>query len=487
MGQAGVTVLDATWLSLYDGSMNSEHECWGTIGFMGKFRLERYPILLWSCAYLLALAVMNGFVVSDVRREAVCIDGPEGRPCLGTVWTPRVPRAVIVFGHGVTANQGLMAAAANAFVRNGYVAVTIDFWGHGRSRERFDWSSNAAQVKAWCDWARARFQGLPLAYLGHSMGGEAGDRAFRDKPRVEAFVSMGMLPKQVPACKTLIAMGRFEELFSAEQASRLANDKAEVLVSPYSDHTLEPDDPVLVAGIVTWVNGALGFDPQSTFPWVRWALMLLATIIGCAAALRLAEQATSFLHRSAPPCDTVTAARPGRLNPFRIAGWALGCKGNAVPPRSGSFLSAAIRGIVFGAVFVVLLSWLLTTNIYTCGLNHPERCLIWLVLTLVITLISCLTVRALERIPLSTTFQRFAVGALTRATPLLVACLVLELVGPGIAFAGMMLGILALVFVFISAIHALATRGARDYRSGAVACGIVLAWIIAFWFPLVWP
>ena len=62
----------------------------------------------------------------------------------------------------------------------------------------------------------------------------------------------------------------------------------------------------------------------------------------------------------------------------------------------------------------------------------------------------------------------------------------LELLGPGIAFAGMMLGILALVFIGIAAVYAVATRGAGDYRAGAVACGMVLAWITAFWFPLVW-
>lgn len=446
----------------------------------------RHAVLTGVCGYVLAWASLNVFIVSGVQREAVRIDGPGGKPCLGTVWTPRAPKAAVLLGHGVTANQGVMATAANAFARNGYVAVTFDFWGHGRSRERFEWSSNPAQVNAWCDWARARFQGLPLAYLGHSMGGEAGDRAFRDKPNAEAFVSMGMLPRQVPACKTLIAFGRFEELFSAAQARRLAQGKAEVLVSPFSDHTVEAGDPVLLQGIIAWVNAALGVGNQSTFPWVRWGLVLVAAAIGCAAALILAEQATTLLRQPPQPCETPPATRRRGLNPFRVAAWALGCTGNATPPRSGSFLSAAIRGIVFSVVFVVLLSWLLTTNIYTCSLNHPERCLTWLVLIPVMTVLFSFTARALERVPLSTSFQRFAVGALTRAVPLLMVCLVLEFLGPGIAFAGMILGILALVFVLISAIHALATRGGGDYRSGAVACGITLAWITAFWFPLVW-
>jgi len=447
---------------------------------------NKYLILAGVGAYLVAWAVMNVFVVSGVQREAVRIDGPEGKECLATVWTPPAPKAVILLGHGVTANQGVMATMANAFARNGYIAVTFDFWGHGRSREKFDWTSNAAQVNAWCDWARTRFAGLPLAYLGHSMGGAAGDSAFRDTPNVDAFVSMGMLPKKVPACKTLLAFGRFEELFSEEHAREVAQDKADVLVSPFSEHTLEAGDPALLQGIIAWVNATLGFEDPATFPWTRWGLMLFAAVLGSAAALLLAEQATVYLRQFAPPSDIPPAKQPGRLNPFRIAAWALRCQGDASPPRSGGFLFAALRGIIFALVFVMLLSWILTMNIYTCRLNHPERCLMWLALSPLMVILFSLTARALERIPLHTTFQRFAVGALTRSVPLLAIGLVLEIRGPGGAFLGMMLCILAFVFVLTSAIYALATRGAGDYRSGAIASGITLAWITAFWLLLPW-
>lgn len=443
-------------------------------------------ILVGAILFAAAWVVSNVFVVGGLQREAVSIAGPGGKPCLGTVWTPSAPRAVVVLGHGVTANQGVMALAANAFARNGFVAVTIDFWGHGRSRERFDWTSNHLQVNAWCAWARSRFPELPLAYLGHSMGGEAGDRAFRDTPSVDAFVSMGMLPRKVPACKTLLAFGRFEELFSAEHARERAQDKADVLVSPYSDHTGEAADPVLIQGIIAWTNGALGLDGAATFPWTRWTLLLLATALGCLAALALAEQATALFRPANQVSGGGPPAPPGRYNVFRAAAWVLRCTGDAAPPRAGSLISAAVRGVVFSAVLVVLLSWLFTTNIYTCSLMHPERCVTWLVLIPIMVGLFALTSRALERLPLRTAFQRFAVGALTRAVPLLVVCLVLQLLGPGIAFLGMMFGILALVFMFIAGVHALATRGAADYRSGAVACGITLSWITAFWFPLVW-
>lgn len=455
-------------------------------GIAGRFTIGRRAMVAGACAYALAWCALNVFVVSGVRREAVCIDGPGGRACMGTMWSQPSPKAVLLLGHGVTANRAVMALAANAFARNGYTAVAIDFWGHGRSRERFDWRANDAQVSTWCDWARARFPGLPLAYLGHSMGGEAGDRAFRDEAKVDAFVSMGMLPQETPACKTLLAFGRFEELFSVEQARERAQGKMEILVSPYSDHLGEAADPVLIQRIIAWVNEALGFDAENTFPWIRWALLMLAAGIGSLAALALAEQAAALLRPSAQAGNGVAAAPPGRFNLFRPAAWLLRCSGNAAPPRSGGLLSAAARGVVFGIVLVTLLSWLFTVNVYTCGLVHPERCLTWAVLAPIMVWLFSLTARALERLPLRTTFQRFAVGALTRAVPLLALCVALQLLGPGIAFAGMIFGVLAVVSVYVAGVYALATRGAADFRSGAVACGVTLSWITAFWFPLVW-
>lgn len=435
------------------------------------------------CFCALALALMAYFVVDGVQRETVRIMGPAGRPCVGTVWMPRTPKAVLLLGHGVTENQGIMATAANAFALNGYAVVAFDFWGHGRSRERFDWSSNAQQLNVWCDWARERFPGLHLAYLGHSMGGEAGDSAFREHPKADAFVSMGMLPRKMPACKTLIAMGRYEELFSADQAHNLARNAAEVLISPFSDHVTEPSDSVLLRGSVAWLNSLFNLDSPVVFPAGRFTLMLLAVLLGSLSALALAVLASSIGARPAQPSP---AAPPGRFNAFRVAAWALRCRGDAMPPRSSGFAEAAVRGVVFGVVLAALMSLLLNANVFTCRLDHPERLVTWLGLALAMSALFLLTARALERIPLHGAYARFAVGALTRATPLFAAGIILELAGPGIAFAGMMFCILGLVFVFISAVHALVTRSTGDYRAGAVACGVTLAWITAFWLPLMW-
>lgn len=436
--------------------------------------------------YLVSWAALAFLVPAGVERVPVSIAGPGGRPCLATVWTPESPKAVMILGHGVTSNSSVMALAANTFARNGYIAVTIDFWGHGRSRERFDWSSNPGQVKAWVDWARARYPGMPLAYLGHSMGGEAGDKAFRETPGVDAFVSMGMLPQQAPACKTLLAFGRFEQLFSEEQARAAADGKADIRIGPASGHSLEPADRVLLQGIVAWTNNALGVSGPVVFPWARALIQMVSIMLGGVAAFTLMQRAAGSFSPSAAERDMRPADPPGRCNPFRLAAWIFRCRGEAVPPRLGGLLSAVTRGAIAGCTLVALLSWLLCEQVYTCYPAHPERFFLWLVLSPLMALAFLGTSRMLERFPLTSAFRRFAVGALARCVPLLLLALVLHLIGPGIAFAGMTFGILALVFALISAVYAVTVQGTEDFRSGAVACGVVLAWIFAYWCPLIW-
>jgi len=446
----------------------------------------RYGVVAAIGAYLLALALMRASIPSGVQREWVSIGGPQGEPCSATMWTPRAPKGVILLGHGVSSNRGVMATAAKAFARNGYAAVAFDFWGHGRSRERFDWRSNPAQVLAWCGWARERYQGLPLAYLGHSMGGFSGAEAFTEPAAVDAFVALGALPRSWPSCPTLVAAGRFEELFTPAEAGHRASGHADVIISPYSNHALETWDPKLLSRIVSWVDHTLGFPSGTTFPWLRWGLALLGTIVGCVAALHLAEALAGIRHPHARPAEPREGRRRWSANPYRVAGRMFGCKGIATPPRSGGMPLAALRGIVFAAVFITLLSFLLSGHIFTCSLNHPGRCLVWLALAPCMALFVFTDTWLLERVPLKNARGRFAVAALTRAVPLLAAGMALRFVGSGLAFAGMLLGILAFVLVMLSAIHTMATRGAEDYCAGAFASAIVLAWTISFWLPYAW-
>lgn len=438
--------------------------------------------------FVAALALMWGSIPRGISREAIVVAGPGGMPSHGTVWRPETPKGVIVIGHGVTSNGSVMATMAKAFARNGYIAITFDFWGHGRSREEFSWRATPEQVAAWCAWARRQYTGLPLAYLGHSMGGFAGSEAFVEPGRVDAFVTMGMLPRETPVVKTLIAMGAFEELFSPDEARNRFEGNADIVVSPWSDHTLEPWDPVLVERITAWLDSALGLNHGPGFPWLRWLMQWAAVVVGCAAAFVLGEQAAAALRRQAAPEPgaAVAGARHWSLNPYRIAGWLLGYRGRGLAPRGQSAARALAQGALFFVAFIVPLSFVLTGHVFTCRIEHPLRWLLWCVVAAVAAIPVAVDIWLLERLPLTHARGRFAVAALTRAVPLLALAAAVCLAAPQMAFGAMMLAIYTFIFVMLAAVHALATRGSGDYRAGAAASLFLFAWVIAFWFPLPW-
>jgi len=438
--------------------------------------------------YLFALGMM--FLPSMLRlnHTSVEVSVSDGRMSTGTLWEAGTPHAVMLIGHGVTSNRGIMALLAKSFALSGYATLAFDFWGHGESRERFDWNANPEQLQAWVAWARKTYPNLPVAYLGHSMGGFAGAEAFNENPSVDAFVSLGALPRSVPTCKTAVAAGNFEELFTIEEAKEQVAGKADVISSPYSNHASETADPVLIIRIIDWVNGALSIQkPTVVFPQGMWVFNLWAVIVGCAAALVLASTLTTAVSKNAIETSPVSTTRTWSVNPYRVAAVLLRTRGVSSPPRSGSLISALLRGILFGTICALLLTLLLNVHIFTISITHPGRLLTWLILTPLFTVFASLDLWVLERVPLKTVQTRFAVAALTRATPLLVLTLLLRLTLPGLNFLGMMLAIFAFILVMLALVHALATRAASDWRAGAMASAVLFAWVIAFWFPLYWP
>ena len=440
-------------------------------------------VLLWVAGFV----AMRCTMPPGVHREAVQITGPLGKPCLGVLYTPATaPKAMILVGHGVSCNTGVMATIAKAFAAQGYVAVAIDFWGHGRSHERFSWTDNPAQVLSWCAWAKDRYLGLPLAYLGHSMGGFAGGAAFAEQPAVNAFVAMGAIPQRFSSVKTLIAAGRFEELFTPEKIAAEAQGHADTLISPYSDHTGEAWDAFLIDGMVSWADKALGVAPSGPMSRRRLWLSVLAAALAGVGAMRLAQAAAAMVPAGPASPAPVAVERRWSVNPYRLTARLLRCVGSGAPPRAGTIWRAVLCGVVFGLVFIAPLSLVLTDDLFTSRLDHPKRLVGWGLTALLLLGPALLDAWALERVALTGQGRRFAVAALTRFVPLLLLGGAMYLAGPGIAFGGMLVIILAMVSLLLSHVHALCTRASGDYRAGAVAACILFAWVVSFWFPLNW-
>ena len=142
---------------------------------------------------------------------------PDGKP-LGPV---------VVVAHGFAGSQQLMQSFALAFARNGYVAVTFDFLGHGRNPKPLGGSiteedgatqalvNETAEIAS---FARRLGDGR-LAVLGHSMASDIVVRFAEETPDVAATIAVSMFSPVVTATEPknlLVVVGDWEGMLKRE-------------------------------------------------------------------------------------------------------------------------------------------------------------------------------------------------------------------------------------------------------------------------------
>ncbi len=119
--------------------------------------------------------------LATVDSEELRIQIPAGGWVVGTVRRPaeEPPRGVVVIHPATAVPERLYTGFAEFLAAHGYVAVTYDYRGTGRSgsprahrglRMR-DWMAD--DVPAVAAWARPRFGDVPQLAVGHSIGGHA--------------------------------------------------------------------------------------------------------------------------------------------------------------------------------------------------------------------------------------------------------------------------------------------------------------------------
>lgn len=144
-----------------------------------------------------------------------------------------LPRPVVVVAHGFAGSQQLMQPFAVTLAKNGYLAVTFDFYGHGRNLEPLGGDVTKVggatqmlleQMHAVTDYALSLpGAGGGLAVLGHSMASDIVVRFAQSDERVDATVAVSMFSPAVTAespDNLLIVAGGFEG-FLKEEALRV--------------------------------------------------------------------------------------------------------------------------------------------------------------------------------------------------------------------------------------------------------------------------
>lgn len=141
---------------------------------------------------------------------------------------------IVVIAHGFAGSQQLMQPFALTLARNGYIAVTFDFLGHGRNPAplpggivNLDASNQALLGELGEVVAYARglsFGDGRLALLGHSMASDIVVRYAEAHPDMEATVALSMFSPSVTALSPrnlLVIDGALEPAMLKDEAFRV--------------------------------------------------------------------------------------------------------------------------------------------------------------------------------------------------------------------------------------------------------------------------
>ena len=161
-----------------------------------------------------------------------------------TIFRPQTgpPRPTVVIAHGFAGSQQLMQPFAVTLARNGYVAVTFDFLGHGRNPEPMrgditkDTGITDALLAELTDVA-AVAQSLPqsdgrLAVLGHSMASDIVVKFAQANPDVSATVAVSVFSKTITATSPrnlLVIVGSLEPKMLQDEGLRIVGLAAQKL------------------------------------------------------------------------------------------------------------------------------------------------------------------------------------------------------------------------------------------------------------------
>lgn len=147
-------------------------------------------------------------------RAAASLHGADGVQIFTQSWLPDAadPRAIVVLVHGFGEHSDRYDWVAGRLVSAGYAVYASDHRGHGRSqgdRALVDVDTVVADVDRLVDQAAGAHPQLPVAMLGHSLGGLIALRyALAHQRRLRALVLSGPLAAlDAPAPALALARG----------------------------------------------------------------------------------------------------------------------------------------------------------------------------------------------------------------------------------------------------------------------------------------
>lgn len=311
---------------------------------------------------------------------------------------------VVVVAHGFAGSRQLMQPFATALARNGYLAVTFDFLGHGRNRQplsgdvtEIDGATRdlVAQTGEVVDWARRLpGGGEELALLGHSMASDIVVRYAQQDASVDAVVAVSMFSPAVTARSPrnlLVIVGGLEGFLKREalRVLELATERPEEArtFGHFGDGTARRvvfADGVEHLGVlyseeslreaVAWLNAAFARPGTPTVQGRGPAivLLLLGLILLAIPLARLLPRVSSPPRGAALPWRRLLPATllPAVATPLLLARFPADFLGVLV----GGYL--AVHFLVYGLLSAACLWWLRRDALRAAGHARPAALLL---------------------------------------------------------------------------------------------------------------
>jgi hypothetical protein len=231
-----------------------------------------------SAVCLVAGVVLSHRIEPGIRVEKIML--ATNTPALRIFPATLGPHPIALLAHGNGGSKEMLFRFGEALAAAGFDCYSVDQAGFGKSLLPVSLRNIEVNLGE-----AERSLGAVDVFVGHSMGGEIGAWTVRRAIfRPQLFVGVGDPAKLGQHAPPLLLLGGlFEEFFRPAQLR--ARTDAEVVISPWSDHLLEPYDPVLVNAAVKAACAAVD-KPVPAAP-TAWRCRLAGLVLGIASALGL--------------------------------------------------------------------------------------------------------------------------------------------------------------------------------------------------------
>ncbi|MDB9312811.1 alpha/beta fold hydrolase [Spirulina sp. CS-785/01] len=245
----------------------------------------------WLGLVLLSFGLMFHWVSRPhlPHSEIIQVSRTAEKTLMGRLYVPvatETPYPTIMLWHGVSSTKETLTPLALELARHGVAVLTFDAGGFGESYARpFDDGENLVDGRLVARYVYEhpeRFDGEKVGVGGHSMGGAMAILLANEDDRIKLAIALGMtadINRIIPpnllmgigvydqlhppqALRSMLQQGTGQPPQSLQQYGTFEQGNArQLVISPTSDHLIEPFDPTLVQATVRWVQE--GFKLQT--------------------------------------------------------------------------------------------------------------------------------------------------------------------------------------------------------------------------------